>query len=60
MELDTLCVTILILDSAEKRWLQAVMQHPLNGLHPEAEEPFEREMRTKLFLALRDDDDDED
>lgn len=59
MEVETLCVTLLSLDNMERKWLQGVMQHPLNGLHPEAEEPFEREMRTKLFLALRDDDDED-
>ena len=56
MEVETLCVTLLSLDNMERKWLQEVMQHPLNGLHPEAEEPFDREMRTKLLLALRGED----
>ena len=55
MEIETLWakVVVLNLDTEEKNWLQGVMKNPLYGVTPDDEDPYDRHMRIKLFLALR-------
>lgn len=41
----------LVMNAEEARWLNGVMQNPLNGQHPTLEDPEDRHMRKKFFNA---------
>lgn len=47
-------VTItLVLNTAEARWLNAVMQNPLHDVHPSEENPEDAKMRASFFEATK-------
>ncbi len=44
----------LSMDLFDARWLQSVLQNPLDGSTPDTEYPEERERRLNFFNALKD------